>query len=96
MKDKILYKKVHNENNSNSAGQFIIPKKTTYVLLFVVIILTAFITYFAVESTQEQKVVKEGFPVSKTSGEISLLIRPPPQKGTSEGIVNLKIVPKGG
>lgn len=91
MKGKGLHKENAKENKPISAEHSVVSKKTTLILLFAVVVLTALITYFVVVSTQTPKIVKEGFPVSKTSGEISLFLKPLKETIKTEGTVSLNV-----
>ena len=94
MKNKGFQKEVINWQEASK--DLVVPKKTAYLLFFVVIILTVFVTYFVVVSTQASKIIKEGFPVSENSGEVKLYIKPQPAKSASDGTVNLNILAAGG
>ena len=91
MKDKILHNESAKENKPISPSQnIVISRKTTILMLLVVIALTAVITYYVAISTQTPKVIniKEGWPISKSGGEVKLTIKPVEKKSV-EGIVTL-------
>ncbi len=87
-----MKEKRDNMDQNNKSESIVISKKSVLLLILIVIISTSVITYFFVSGTQEKILVKEGFPVSKQNGEISLLLLRTPVD-VSDATVTLNLLP---